>query len=229
MVAYCLFEQSGVFKNAFKDLGIKAFDFDIKNDFKQTDTIVDLFNSIELAYNNEPSFVFDLINPKDSLLFAFFPCIRFSHQMQLNFTGNCGISKYKDDYTKIIRDIKYHNELNFLYNMFCKFYIICLNRGFKCIIENPYNTEHYLTKYFAIKPDIIDYDRRLDGDLYKKPTQYWFINFKPKNNFLFEPIPIIDKHKTIMDTSNRVERSLISPYYANRFIRKYILPGGTNE
>lgn len=46
MKAFCLFEQSGTFKNEFKKLGIDAEDYDIKNDFGQTDHIVDLFGEI---------------------------------------------------------------------------------------------------------------------------------------------------------------------------------------
>lgn len=33
---HCFFEQSGVFKNAFKKLGIPAEDYDIQNNFGQT-------------------------------------------------------------------------------------------------------------------------------------------------------------------------------------------------
>lgn len=43
---HCLFEQSGTFKNEFIKLGIPAEDYDILNDFGQTDHIVDLFAEI---------------------------------------------------------------------------------------------------------------------------------------------------------------------------------------
>lgn len=46
MIAHCLFEQSGTFKNAFKKNGIQAFDYDIRNDFGETDNLVDLFAEI---------------------------------------------------------------------------------------------------------------------------------------------------------------------------------------
>ena len=42
-IAHCLFEQSGTFKNEFKKLGFKAFDYDILNDFGETDFKIDLF------------------------------------------------------------------------------------------------------------------------------------------------------------------------------------------
>lgn len=35
--AHCFFEQSGTFKNEFIKLGIPAFDYDIQDNFGQTD------------------------------------------------------------------------------------------------------------------------------------------------------------------------------------------------
>jgi len=46
MRVFCLFEQSGTFKNQFKKLGYEAFDYDILNDYGQTDHMVDLFKEI---------------------------------------------------------------------------------------------------------------------------------------------------------------------------------------
>lgn len=46
MKAHCLFEQSGTFKNEFKKLGIEAYDYDILNDYGQTDYQLDLFAEI---------------------------------------------------------------------------------------------------------------------------------------------------------------------------------------
>ena len=47
---HCLFEQSGTFKNEFIKMGIPAEDYDIQNNFKQTDHVIDLFAEIEKAY-----------------------------------------------------------------------------------------------------------------------------------------------------------------------------------
>ena len=47
MIAYCLFEQSGTFKNEFRKLGIEAYDYDILNDYGETDYQIDLFAEIE--------------------------------------------------------------------------------------------------------------------------------------------------------------------------------------
>ena len=42
MKVHCFFEQSGTFKNEFKKLGIEAIDYDILNEFNETDNIIDL-------------------------------------------------------------------------------------------------------------------------------------------------------------------------------------------
>ena len=47
---HLMFEQSGVFKNEFKKLGYEAFDYDIQNNFGETDYVIDLFAEIENAY-----------------------------------------------------------------------------------------------------------------------------------------------------------------------------------
>ena len=55
---HCFFEQSGTFKNEFKKLGIEAIDYDILNEFNETDNIIDLYKEIEKAYEYEKS-IFD--------------------------------------------------------------------------------------------------------------------------------------------------------------------------
>lgn len=48
--AHCLFEQSGVFKREFIKLGIHAEDYDIQNNFGETNHQIDLFREIETAF-----------------------------------------------------------------------------------------------------------------------------------------------------------------------------------
>mgnify|MGYP000503139485 FL=1 len=71
MIAHCLFEQSGTFKNEFKKLGYEAYDYDIQNEFGETDYVIDLFSEISGAYDGRPS-IFDKIET-DDLILAFFP------------------------------------------------------------------------------------------------------------------------------------------------------------
>ena len=47
---HCLFEQSGTFKNEFIKLGYSAKDYDIQNEFNETDEVIDLFEQIERAW-----------------------------------------------------------------------------------------------------------------------------------------------------------------------------------
>ena len=225
---HCLFEQSGTFKNEFKKLGYQAEDYDILNDFGETDHVIDLFKEIEVAYNNlymqrerERETIFDKINPETDQVLAFFPCVRFEVQIIMGFKGEMTQMRNWDDLTKLNYDLKLHQELHDLYNIITKLAIVCLKKGLPLIIENPYSSQHYLTRYWALKPAIIDDDRRETGDYYKKPTQYWFVGRKPSNNFIFEGKDI-KVSRNIID-QNKVERSMISPDYANRFIREYII------
>lgn len=124
--------------------------------------------------------------------------------------------------------MKLHDELHELYELLSMMVCICLEKGLRLIIENPYTQPHYLTSYWCIRPTLIDRDRSLNGDYYKKPTQYWFVNCEPENNFIFEPIQNVATYTVIGkrnrdDVSKKVERSLMHPQYANRFIRQKIL------
>ena len=230
MTFHCFFEQSGTFKKEFKKLGYKAFDYDILNDFGQTDYVVDLFHDIEVAYEREREkerTVFDNVKEGDQII-AFFPCIRFSNQIYMHFQGNMKSIKEWSDEKKLEYDIKLHTELHHLYVLISKLVVICLRRNIPLIIENPYSQEHYLTRYWAVKPLVIDLDRRDRGDYFKKPTQYWFFNRKPSNNLIIEDIRA-EKTKRITakvedgGINNKAERSLISPVYAKRFIKEFII------
>lgn len=229
---HCFFEQSGTFKNEFKKLGYEAYDYDILNDFGETDYVIDLFNEIEKAYDNKNS-VFDDIS-KDDMILAFFPCVRFEDQILLYFRGENYAQKNWELNKKLEYDLQLHNELHNLYTLITKLAIICDNRKIPLMIENPYSEQHYLSRYWCIKPKIIDKDRTKNGDYYGKPTQYFFVNFEPKNNFIFEPIilvkkEIIAKTKKVGNLSQQKMRSMIHPQYANRFIRTYILEEEKDE
>ena len=50
MKFHCLFEQSGTFKKEFKKLGYESYDYDLLNDYDETDYQIDLFNEINSAY-----------------------------------------------------------------------------------------------------------------------------------------------------------------------------------
>lgn len=230
---FCLFEQSGTFKNEFKKLGVDAEDYDIRNDFGETDHIIDLFAEIEKAYAKEPS-LFDEIQPND-LVIAFFPCIRFENQILLFFRGDANQQENWDDLQKLEYSMQLHKELHWLYTLISKLFVISNWGGWRMVVENPYSVQHYLTNYFPIKPALIDKDRRLNGDYYKKPTQFWFLNCKPEQNMFFESLEYVQT-ATIKDPyrldvgelnfqgrKDTVKRSLMHPQYARRFIKSYLI------
>lgn len=127
------------------------------------------------------------------------------------------------DKQKLLKDLELQKELSRNYELITKLVLICLDRGIPLIIENPYSEQSYLTRYWAIKPKYIDYDRTQTGDYEKKPTQYWFINCEPKHNFIFEGVDMKKRIRHNDLWGKQVQRSMISPDYANRFIREFIL------
>lgn len=225
MTVHCLFEQSGTFKNEFKKLGYEAYDYDIQNEYEQTDYVCDLFAEIQGGYDNKPS-IFDKMKP-DDLILAFFPCTRFEAQILLWFRGDAKQLKKFTDIEKLEKCLSLHKELSNNYELITKLAIIILKRGLRMVFENPYSVQHYLTKYWCLKPSLIDQDRTENGDYFKKPTQYWFIGFEPKNNLVFEALEYVEPIKQIDLWGTKKEdvamRSMIHPQYANRFIRQYLI------
>jgi hypothetical protein len=164
----------------------------------------------------------DTIKPNEMIL-AFFPCIRFENQILLWFNGQTPQQKNWSLEKKLEKDLELHKDLSLNYELITKLVLICLKKNIPLIIENPYSEQHYLYRYWALKPKYIDYDRTLTGDFMKKPTQFFFVNCEPKHNFIFEGIDIKKKKTCNSLWGYQVERSMISKDYANRFIREFIL------
>lgn len=137
-------------------------------------------------------------------------------------------------------DMRLLDEVNEMYKLVNKLFIIAMRRGLRLVMENPYSEEHFLRRYWCYPAKIIDKDRRNNGDYFKKPTQYWFLNIEPKNNFIFEAIEWNAikgtgsgsdewQRKTYADVKEtgarnmKEARSMIHPTYANRFIRQYLI------
>lgn len=224
-MVYCMFEQSGTFKNEFKKLGMDAIDLDILNDFGETDRVIDLFAEINNGYEGKPS-IFDEIG-KDDLIMAFFPCTRFETQVPLHTRADAAQCKKYTMEQKIEYSRKIFQEINDFYQLWCKMWLITIRGGQKMICENPCMQPHILTQHFPVRSKVIHKDRSKYGDYFAKPTQYWFLNCEPRNNFFLEDlqtdgskIKVIDRVK---GAERQRQRSMISSTYANRFIREYIL------
>lgn len=222
---HCFFEQSGVFKNEFIKLGIPAEDYDIQNNFGQTDHTDDLFKAIESAYENRGG-ILDTIK-KDDLIVAFFPCIYFCENNEMFFTGKHRNLKNKgaDFIENAIIDRA--EKRQHLYVLLLKLFNVCTKRELRLIVENPYSPQHYLCNNFPYTPKVIDKDRTMRGDYYTKPTQYWFHNCEPTRGLSLTSQLI---KKSIAHTKPGIkagicgeDRSLISPDYARNWICDFVL------
>lgn len=215
--AHCLFEQSGTFRDAFRELGVPAKCYDIEDQFGRTDMKIDLFSQIERAYFERRS-IFDTFTPED-LVLAFFPCTYFNESNEMFFCGtnyNFRQLTKTDVLDKIIeRAVKRSDN----YIVLLKLCWVIERRGLRMIVENPYNAHHFLRFNFPYKPAVIDMDRRRRGDYFPKPTQYLFVNCEPAGKKSLQ----MDKPRKFVNNATGIERSLISPDYAHNFICDEIL------
>ena len=225
---HCFFEQSGTFKNEFIKLGIPAEDYDIQNNFGQTDHVADLFQAIEDAYDGKPS-LFDSIKSGEDgdLILAFFPCIYFCGVSQMHMSW--GERNYKKLSFREANDLileRVENRAKFL-TLIIKLFELARERNIRLIVENPWSMQAYLKTGFVMPPTLIDNNRMLRGDYFIKPTAYWFVNCKPTNGQTEQ----LDKKKMKvwnMRPGNErgvcsEDRSLISPDYARNFICYFVI------
>lgn len=170
--------------------------------------------------------IFDTISC-DDLIVAFFPCIYFT-----GFTNPCYYTLENQNYKnltlseKLDKILERSKNRQVFFELLIKLVGVCLKRGFRLIIENPYSPLHYLCHNFFKEPSVVDKDRTMRGDYFKKPTGYWFFNCEPTFGRSYQK----DKsEKRIMDCKRgnagicNEERSMISPDYARNFICDFIL------
>lgn len=229
---HCLFEQSGTFKNAFRQLNILALDYDIQRQYGETDWCGDLFKEIDMAYLDCSS-IFDHMS-QDQLVMAFFPCIYFNEHNEMYFCGTSYNLRNLSPPDKIRAIIERSDKRQMYYKKVLQLIAICEERRLKLVIENPYNAHHYWRFNFPNYPRVIDMNRTLRGDYFKKPTQYIFVGFEPGNGKSLAKVHkmeyIEDKPSSPVSGMCSAERSMISPEYAHNFICDFILnePSGNN-
>lgn len=222
---HCFFEQSGTFKNEFIKLGIPAEDYDIQNNFGETNHIIDLFAEIENCYDGQPSLYDKITN--DDLIIAFFPCIYFSCLIQMLISyNNRNYTKYTPKQRiNAILERSANRELFFARAV--KMIAVAKMRGLRLIMENPWSEQTFLKQNFPFNPSIVDKNRLLRGDYYVKPTAYWFINCEPTHGNSLQPRKkgrsILQINPKRMPGICNEERSMISPDYARNFIKDNIL------
>lgn len=225
--AHCLFEQSGTFKQEFIKLRIPAEDYDIQNNFGETDHVVDLFGEIEKAYRGGQS-IFDSISC-DDLIMAFFPCIYFCALSQMAINMNC--VNYRNLSVKERTDAILERSKNreYYFGLAVKMISVAMQKGLRLVMENPWNEQTFLKANFILPPSIVDYNRMRRGDYRIKPTAYWFINIEPKDGETIQ-MDKLKENKTHMTSKPSKQaglcsedRSMISPDYARNFICDFIL------
>lgn len=222
---HCFFEQSGTFKNEFKKLGIDAFDYDIQNNFGETDFVMDLFSEIDKAYRGGQS-IFDEIK-SDDLIVAFYPCIYFCAMSQMMFyltNVNYRCLTVREKIEKILERSDNRKEY---FDRLVKFVAVCLDKNIRMVFENPWSEQTFLKGNFLKAPDVVDMNRMERGDYFKKPTAYWFWNCEPTSGFSYQK----DKEQKIIIKSKMAsraglcseERSMISSDYARNWICDFVL------
>lgn len=224
-VVHCFFEQSGTFKNEFKKLGINAMDYDIQNNFGETDFVMDLFSEIDKAYRGGQS-IFDEIK-SDDLIVAFYPCIYFCAMSQMMFYLSNVNYRCLSVNEKIKKILERSDNRKEYFDRLVKFVGVCLDKNIRMVFENPWSEQTFLKGNFLKAPDVVDMNRMERGDYFKKPTAYWFWNCEPTNGFSYQK----DKEQKIMRKCKMAsraglcseERSMIHSDYARNWICDFVL------
>jgi len=230
---HCFFEQSGTFKNEFIKLGIPAEDYDIQNNFGETDNVIDLFSEIDKEYailqrerERERTIFTDIT--QDDLIVAFYPCIYFTGSV-----NPCYFTLENTNYRSMTTEEKFKamidraDKRNDFYKRLYRLCGICTILKIRLVIENPYSALHYLHNNFLKEPTIIDHNRQRRGDYFVKPTGYWFFNCKPTFGESYQKpkktLQVWDCKSGIKAGICSEERSMISSDYARNWICDFIL------
>ena len=158
---------------------------------------------------------------------AFFPCIFFCESNTINFRLDAYNYRKLDIRGKTEQIIKRSESRDYFFQLATKMVCIVIEKGLRMIIENPYQAQSYMCNNFIFPPTIIDKDRTLRGDWFKKPTGYWFVNCMNTFGYSIQQ----DKERKIIRKCKSApsqglcseERSLISPDYARNFICDFII------
>ena len=230
---HCLFEQSGTFKNVLKSHGHNAWDYDLQNQFGETDFVIDLFFEIEKEYVNliyNPIFpnetIFSNMKPEEDFIIAFFPCTHFCDANSLICRlQNAGGKQIAYDQKTVKRLIDRNQERARFFEIYLKFTYICQIKGIPTIIENPATSgggSNYLKLYSPIDVGYYEKDRTLFGDKFKKPTNFYAINFDMKEKFTM----FYDRNYKMQCIMNckvdNIDRSLMTSTYAENFYKRFL-------
>lgn len=212
-----LFEQSGTFKNALREMSNNALDIDISNAYNETDILTDLFDILDKYIMGDTNVTkFEIFN--GDLIIAFFPCTYFSQYNDLMLSGKWRNYKYMSNDKKKM----YMFNRKVMQNLYCarlKALIdICNKNRTPLIIENP--VSNFMTSF--IKDNNIDYVKHVRnkyGDNMRKPTYYLLFN-----GAYIEPLDTIETQITrtvekLKDKNGNASRSLMHKNYVSNFCK----------
>lgn len=163
----------------------------------------------------------------DDLILAFFPCIYFSCLSQMSISWGCVNYRKLNYHEKTDAILERSKNREYFFGLAAKMLCVAQERGLRLIMENPWSMQHFLKSNFVMPPTMVDMDRSLRGDVFKKSTAYWFINCEPTNGMSIQK----DKEIRLINQSKHAahaglcseDRSMIHPDYARNFIHDFIL------
>jgi len=210
---YCLFEQSGTFRDAFRRAGFAAECVDIRNDFGKTDHVIDIFQALQ-----DRSFPFDsdTLHDKTTRFIAFFPCTYFSSNNDMIFRGDSAIFRKmsKSDKERYIlkRRLKRDHYKTMLYTLIRR----CISYKIPLIIENP--ASQTIKQYLGMPT--VSHSRNKYGDYFYKPTYYFFFFCSFNERIMkIQKFYAPERIQHLKGGNRTAKRSMISPEYADNFIK----------
>ena len=211
-----LFEQSGTFKRVLQSKGHNAKDFDICNDYNQTDYIIDLFDYIDNTN-------MERINKAD-LVIAFYPCTWFSNQNDLLYSKHFyGFKTWDDEKINKYLDERLAMEKE----METRLLTLINKIKVPMIIENP--NSRRICKILKDYKSVL-HKRSKYGDYFDKPTRYYLFNgveIEPLDeikNDIHMRVKYTSEAKSIQGT-RKMKRSMMSPLYVENLINHITVKG----
>ena len=144
---HCFFEQSGTFKNEFIKLGIPSEDYDIQDNFGQTDHVTDLFAEIEEAFTGGGK-IFNTMS-KNDLIIAFFPCIYFCAFSQMSMSFGCTNYRCMTQRQKAEKVLERSANREKFFRLAVMMISNAEQRGLRLIMENPWSEQTFLKGNFV--------------------------------------------------------------------------------
>ena len=224
---HTLFEQTNTFRDALRRLGFSAQSYDLPG--TPADHGADLLEAIRARHSVEPS-ALDRIGRGD-WVFAFFPCTYFSMGGLTNWTLTGKVKRNgagKPIPSEYIEERRRNRALYLV--RFKQLLAIGEREGWQLVVENPASS---LAKS-GLEPlppcQFVIRDRSRWGDIYKKPTAFWFVNVEAPKVMPYPDFDAIRNSRLLRDkirSETRIRKSAeykspggIANHFAERIIGK---------